>query len=884
MTGIVSDCTMSASRPRRWPLAERAAGIAAASRALGAQSGGVILMGEAGVGKTTLARAVLPRVGEALRWTTGTATAQTIPMGAFAHLLDIVDTSDASAAMRLARANLLRQRTSPDLPPLLVVDDAHLLDQLSATLLHQLALARSARFVVTVRTDAPAPDAVTALWKDGLLRRVDVEPLSRSAVAEVMESVFGGAVEQYSVDQMHDISQGNPLYLRHLVEGAVAGGKFQQVLGVWQLRGPMVVNRELSALVGAKIEDLSPAERRVVELVAFGEPLDLATLGKLAGADDIESVERRGLVAICARGGATIVRLAHPVYGAVVRDHAPLMAVRRRRGELFRVMSDHGADRPNTRLHLATLGLGSDACPGPQLLLDAGRDALSLGDLQLAETLVRGAYDGGGGVAAASLLSYCLAWQGRGEEAEHLLSGMDSAAMAEPDLLTWGLPRAVNSFWVLKDPAKAYTVLTELRKRLTSLHTLDCVDGVDAALSVHLGHPGAGLVLANRVLAHDAAPPQAAAWAASGAALAVAQMGRYCDLPAYVERGVDSMRGPEVAMLRYALGYAQAVGLPMRGEVDEAVRVGRSDAERAHRQQPGSALGAAVLGKALLASGRVGEAADVLCQSTAALQRAGMTSWEFLAALELCGALAVLGRVDGATQALARVERCFGPDLAAFEGDWLLARSWVSAAQGDVRDAKLLAREAADAAAAVGFHTTEGMALIALLRYGDATVARRLARLSAALPDGQVLRVGVEHAAALAQGDGKGLEAVAAAYERAGLRAVAADAYAQAAVAHEGTSRTRHAAAAANATKLAEDCGGLRTPALAEMRTPRQLTTREREIANLIGQGLTNKQIAERLVLSVRTVEGHIYRACVKINAPDRDALADVLPGGASRS
>jgi DNA-binding CsgD family transcriptional regulator len=46
----------------------------------------------------------------------------------------------------------------------------------------------------------------------------------------------------------------------------------------------------------------------------------------------------------------------------------------------------------------------------------------------------------------------------------------------------------------------------------------------------------------------------------------------------------------------------------------------------------------------------------------------------------------------------------------------------------------------------------------------------------------------------------------------------------------------------------------------------------------LIGQGLSNRAIAARLSLSVRTVEGHIYRAMVKTGADSREGLAAMLP------
>ncbi|HEY5857851.1 MAG TPA: helix-turn-helix transcriptional regulator [Aldersonia sp.] len=50
---------------------------------------------------------------------------------------------------------------------------------------------------------------------------------------------------------------------------------------------------------------------------------------------------------------------------------------------------------------------------------------------------------------------------------------------------------------------------------------------------------------------------------------------------------------------------------------------------------------------------------------------------------------------------------------------------------------------------------------------------------------------------------------------------------------------------------------------------PLPLTARESEIAKLVAQGLSNKEIADRLTVSVRTVEGHIYR--MGANGDDED-------------
>jgi DNA-binding NarL/FixJ family response regulator len=60
---------------------------------------------------------------------------------------------------------------------------------------------------------------------------------------------------------------------------------------------------------------------------------------------------------------------------------------------------------------------------------------------------------------------------------------------------------------------------------------------------------------------------------------------------------------------------------------------------------------------------------------------------------------------------------------------------------------------------------------------------------------------------------------------------------------------------------------------------PLPLTRREQEVARLAAQGLTNRAIAERLVVSVRTVEGHLEQAYGKLNISSRAELTVALCG-----
>ena len=173
------------------------------------QRAGVAILGADGVGKTELARGAAspPRP----RWVIGTATEQAIPFGAFRALLAGSDVSDTARPAELLRT--AQERLTGD-KQLFVIDDAHHLDRLSATLVYQLALSGSVRLIIIVRSGTELPEAIEALWADGLLTRVEVGPLDEAATAALPETADADLVAR---------SKGNPLALRLLVTGRRRG-------------------------------------------------------------------------------------------------------------------------------------------------------------------------------------------------------------------------------------------------------------------------------------------------------------------------------------------------------------------------------------------------------------------------------------------------------------------------------------------------------------------------------------------------------------------------------------------------------------------------------------------------------------------------------------
>jgi DNA-binding NarL/FixJ family response regulator len=57
-------------------------------------------------------------------------------------------------------------------------------------------------------------------------------------------------------------------------------------------------------------------------------------------------------------------------------------------------------------------------------------------------------------------------------------------------------------------------------------------------------------------------------------------------------------------------------------------------------------------------------------------------------------------------------------------------------------------------------------------------------------------------------------------------------------------------------------------------------THRQCEIISLAAQGLSNKEIADRLTTSIRSIEGHLFRASQRVGANSREQLISILRGG----
>jgi DNA-binding NarL/FixJ family response regulator len=858
---------------RRWQLLDRPAEQDAIRSALGSgESCGAILFGAAGVGKTTLARTITTSLRSQVRWVACTESSRSIPLGAMAHVVSQSTSRDPIALMAAARKSLIDQRDT-----VISVDDAQLLDQLSATMLHQIAVDGAGHILATVRSGEPVPDAITSLWKDGYLKRFELQPFTKQQSVALVERVLGGTLEGLSADVMWESSGGNPLFLRHMVEGALDAGTLTEVNGVWQLRGPTVVPSGLAALLENRLDHAGTDAVNALRLLALCEPLDIDTLSYLAGEEAVDAAEVHGLIRVVHDGAQVNARFSHPLFGDVVRRRIGTASARKLRGNIVRALRGRELNSAASRIRMAQLCVDSDEPVDTELLVTAAKDAMFLSNLPLGERIARAAFERGGGVQEAELLSRALLWQGHPVQADEILTRFNPEDLDELQLCQWGIPHLSILFWSMGDVARANQVLALLRQRVRHPSLKLVVEATGAAMAVHENRIAEGIAAAERVLADPRAPKQAIDWAAFSAGLAMPVAGRGADFEPIAARCRAEQKSTE-GMIRVMVRYGDVLALTSIGELDAADRRAADYAEFSSAgQRLAWAVAKVAAGLVAVYRGNMPAAISALEQAIAAQEAEVSMPWRLPARILLAKAYAALGRADEAERVFGDAEEHTGPHLALHSPQMMVAKSWHAAAKGLERRAIELARAAADVACKAGQYAVEAEALHSAARFGDRASASRLAELTEHV-GGRMVAIYARHAAAVAASDGSALDAVSAEFEGAGLILSAADSAAQSAPLHEHAGeRRKFTESAARALRLAAQCGGATTPATRLAAQPLPVTSREREIAAMVAEGLSNREIAERLTVSIRTVEGHIYRACIKLDVSDRDELAKIV-------
>jgi DNA-binding CsgD family transcriptional regulator len=865
--------------PTVWPFVGRGAQLSRLRAAL--RRGGAVVAGDAGVGKSRLALEAVH--GLEARFSVlhagGTEAGTGIPFGAFAQHLP------AASASANGPGNVLRWAADALRPPpgrrlLIVVDDAHLLDRSSAALAHHLVLHRQATLLATVRSGERMPDPVVALWKDELVVRLDLGPLAEHETAQLLIEVLGGPVEAAAVRHVWRTTRGNVLFLRELVIAAQATGRLSLEHGVWRWRGGLPLGDRLRELVATRLGAIDADVRDVVEFVTFGEPLGIGLLEALTSPGQLERAEERHLITADRDGRRLQVRLAHPLYGELIRAETGELHRRATLARLADAVEATGMRRRDDPLKVALWRLDAGAPADPAALLAGCRLAWAMYDLDDAARLGMAAVAAGADPAAAAEVGMIMHFASCYPESEQILARVDPATADDQVLAQWAYARAMNLAWGLGRKETAHDLLNTTIARLASPAARQELELLQAVLYVHDGRCADARRQAARARALGSPTPRVAAQFAALEGIVLAHTG-YAD---------EALRRSETALADLSRQEASPNLLAVWGHICIHAAVFRGDlptaeAHTARTHQAVAEREAWKLAQLGLAAARAqnlrlrGKIADAVRQSREGMPGEGdrVNNSHLWCLGELAYSAAQAGDSAATREALALFER-YRPQrrrIMDFFGD--LAEPWLRAAEGDPAAA---AEALVGVAAMADELEMRGLALFALhdaVRLGAGSrVADDLGVLAPAVA-GPLAALLARHASAQATADGAELDEVAKRFRHLGMLLYAAEASAQAAQAHAAAQRERAAArSAALAASLAARCPGAHTPALRGLSFP-ELTERQREIAQLAATGLSNREIADRLVLSVRTVANHLAAAYDRLGVNDRGQLATLL-------
>jgi len=847
---------------------------------------GAVVTGDAGVGRSRLVADALAAIDAPTTWIRALATTAEAPLAAFAPLGPQVvkaaqDPSVAVLAFGAVREAMRDVDASGGQRPVLVVDDAHQLDPLSASTLFQLVVLDVVTVVAIVKARVPLREPIVALWTDAGCDRLAVPPLGRAETEQLARELLGGPTGPRAMQQLWMLSRGNPLLLRELVHGGVEAGTLSEQDGRWRLAGDLSTADRLMDLIRARLRQLPDGAASAAELLALAEPVDPALFLAVAAAEDLLPLEEAGMAERRQdASGATLLAFAHPLYGEVLRVATPQA---RHAANAARLAEAAASTRTATvdRLRLAAWRL-EGGLARPDELLAAAELAISRMAANLAVRLARAACITGTPEARLVL-------------GQALLASGD-AVNAEVEL------RQVHA----ASPAVATRVQAAIALATVYLRTPDRLDDALAVLDAEAARPDiagqdAEMLVAARAMAHMLLGNLDAAVAATERPVADAERSdaiRLLFLTArslvcavefdpqrareLVTSGLELLRDlpvapPGAADLLHANACAASLLEGDLASARAAVDARRRLAMEADRTDL-LALWYLLDAQTTLAEGSPGSSADIADEAVRLLLGHDPFTIGPLAHVEAAHAAAVAGDTARARDWLARVPSSWKLTRRLASRD-ATVRAWLTLAEHGVEAAVDDAVRAGDQAAADGVFAWALEAWHLAVRLGDAgAVLDRLSRLAASTPTRRVTLT-LAHATALADRDPVALERSAVGLRDAGYLLVACETAAQAAAAFR---RIERADRARGAVLLAATC--LPSPVLAanpiltELSFEPGLTPREREIAGFAARGLTSRDIAERLHISRRTVDNRLASVYRKLGITGRAELRTLFP------
>jgi DNA-binding CsgD family transcriptional regulator len=777
---------------------------------------------------------------------------------------------DAGRPVRLVQLPDPREGViAADPDEVLIVDDAHLA---AGTLLYDLRdRALAGPVVLGVRSGA-APAALAALWSSGSLDHHELVPLHRDEVAALAASMVVRDLHRALVDDLVHSSGGRPGFVVDELASLRDDAQFVTGNGLLRSSPTSAVGRRLLSRARTLQSSLPPELAEDVELLATAGHVPgehaLAELGI-----DLPELRLRELVVVEEGRNGSVAALDPPVLQRAVRA---ALAPDRARSLADRVHAACGSRLPvyeRVRVALTVGGATADSI-GAAELRDAARSALSahLPNEALALAARAAAHDTEGRLVEANLLADVGR---RVEAAERYAALLDDPTADAISHAIAGSEYAVLLLWDLGRPDEAMDVAHRLAAAAAGT-PFDAMGRVLlASTKLYGGRPVEALVALegtdrntlDETLRHtlDMVELTATALTKPGTIHGLGSVAALIGLQ-------DSERP---MLIRPAVGaIAATLALELSGNWADAEAV--LDEFPPDRLTDRTTISLAWLALATartkLAVGRLDDARIAAAESAA-----GFSDVNHASGVRWARATSMMAAGLSGDQRACRLEldawQRLDPGAPFLDADLLRARAWAEWTVGNSALATALLGDAAEHAARTGSLALEAVALHDVFRMVRGSVRARLAELAERSPSPSIT-LRLRHVDGIARGDVAGLVALAEELERRGALLLAAEVAGDAVPLAEASGlRTASRTASAMRNRLAEVCQGAETPGVTGQRST-GLTPRERDVCVLAAEGRPSKEIAERLGVSVRTVDNLLQRSYVKLGVSGRNELA----------
>jgi DNA-binding CsgD family transcriptional regulator len=252
---------------------------------------------------------------------------------------------------------------------LVAVDDLHWLDAQSADALAYAARRLGDEGVAWLATGRPGgATALERAFPRERIQRLEVGPLSLGALRRLLSVRLGLSLPRYTLRRLVELTLGNPLF-------ALEVGRTLAEQGGRAPGGDLPVPDAVESLLGTRVARLTAPSRRLLLALALSADLRVAELRRLVGADAVADAVDAGLVVV----DGDRVRAAHPLIAAAARKRAG----ERERRDLHRRLGRIVADAELRARHLALAAVRPNAGLAAELTATAA-SARSRGALETA--------------------------------------------------------------------------------------------------------------------------------------------------------------------------------------------------------------------------------------------------------------------------------------------------------------------------------------------------------------------------------------------------------------------------------------------------------------------------------------------------------------------